>query len=63
LCVFKTKVRSLLLEAHNQADHWVKTDTLARLQELCYWFNQSEDVKKYIADYLKCAHHESATRL
>jgi len=63
LCVFKTKVRSLLLEAHDQADHWVKTDTLARLQELCYWFNQSEDVKKYIADYLKCAHHESATRL
>ncbi len=61
-CVLKTKIRSLLLEAHDQADHWVKTDTLAKLQELCYWFNQSEDVEKYIADCLKCAHHESATR-
>ncbi len=62
-CVLEVKVRSLLLKAHDQADHWVKTDTLARLWELCYWLNQSEDVEKYIADCLKCACHESATRL
>lgn len=62
-CVLKIKVHSLLLEAHDQADYWVKTDTLTRLWELCYWLNQSEDVEKYIADYLKCARHESATRL
>ncbi len=37
--VLETKVRLLLLEAYDQADHWVKTDTLARLRELCYWFN------------------------
>ncbi len=62
-CVFKIKVHSLLLKAYDQADHWIKTDTLARLWKLCYWLNQSEDVEKYIADCLKCAHHEFATRL
>ena len=30
---------------------------------MCYWFNQFENVEKYIADCLKYAHHESATRL
>jgi hypothetical protein len=61
-CIPEAKIRSVLLEAHDQAGHWAKTGTLARLRGLCYWPNQSEDVEKYIAGCLECARHGPATR-
>jgi len=61
-CIPEAKIRSVLLEAHDQAGHWAETGTLARLRGLCYWPNQSEDVEKYIAGCLECARHGPATR-
>ncbi len=61
-CILKSKILMILREAHDDNDHWAKIETLVRLKDLCYWLNQSQNVEKYIADCLKCAHHESATR-
>ncbi len=61
-CIPEAKVRSVLLEAHDQAGYWAKAGIMVRLWGLCHWPNQSEDVERYIAGCLECARHEAATR-
>jgi len=61
-CVPEKKVLQVLIEAHDQGGHWAKTGTMAKLRGRCYWPDQSQDVERYIAGCLDCAHHGPATR-
>jgi hypothetical protein len=61
-CIPEAKVRTILAQVHDNGGHWGKAGTLAKLKDLAYWPNQSEDVAKYIAGCMECARHGPATR-
>ena len=49
-------------DVHNQAGHWGKAGTLAKLRGYAYWPDQSQGVERYIAGCLDCARHGPAMR-
>ena len=53
---------SALIEVHDNEGHWAKTGILVKLRGLAYWPQQTKDVKRYIAECIKCARHGPATR-
>ena len=61
-CIPEAKILAVLREAHDDAGHWGKAGTLARLRGLCYWPGQSQDVDRYISGCIECARHGPATR-
>lgn len=61
-CISETKIRRILINVHDKDEYWRKENILIKLRKLVYWFNQSENVIKYIADCVKCVRHESAFR-
>jgi hypothetical protein len=61
-CISKKKILNVLREAHDNSDHWVKADIIAKIHDTCYWSEMILDVKRYIIECLKCAKHESARR-
>ena len=61
-CVPESRVLSVLRMVHDQAGHWGKAGTLAKLRGYAYWPDQSQDVERYIAGCLECARHGPAMR-
>lgn len=61
-CIPETKILSVLRLVHDQAGHWGKQGTLAKLRGFAYWPAQSTDVKNYIRGCLQCARHGPATK-
>ena len=61
-CIPESKVLSVLQMVHDQAGHWAKAGTMAKLRGYAYWPQQSLDVERYIAGCLECARHGPATR-
>ncbi len=61
-CILEKKVLNVLRETHDNSDHWVKTDIIAKVHDTCYWSDMIFDVERYIAECLKCARHEFARR-
>ena len=60
--IFETKVFIVLKNAHDDADHWARTDTTVKLTETCYWSDMIQNVKRYIIECMKCVKHDLATR-
>jgi hypothetical protein len=54
-CIPESKILSVLQMVHDQAGHWAKAGTLAKLRGFAYWPQQSQDVERYIAGCLDCA--------
>ena len=61
-CISKRKILNVLKKIHDNANHWVKTDTIIKIRKTCYWFDQSQNVERYIIDCIKCTRHESITK-
>lgn len=61
-CIPESRVLSVLRLVHDQAGHWGKAGTLAKLRGYAYWPDQSQDVERYLAGCLECAKHGPATR-
>ena len=61
-CIFETKIRDVLVDVHDNNDHWAKTNILTRLRNKCYWSDQAQNVKRYIAECIDCAKHDPITR-
>ena len=61
-CIFEIKIRDILVDVHDNSDHWAKIDIMIRLRDKCYWSDQTQNVKRYIIECIDCARHDSATR-
>lgn len=55
------KVLSVLRSVHDEAGHWAKQGTLAKLQGFADSPSQSTDVEQYILGCFECARHDPAT--
>jgi hypothetical protein len=61
-CISKKKILNILHETHDNFDHWIKTNIIAKVHDTCYWSEMTLDVERYIVECLKCARHESTRR-
>ena len=61
-CIPESLVLSILRATHDDAGHWAKAGTMAKLREFVYWPDQTQDVERYIAGCMACARHGPATR-
>lgn len=56
-CIPESKVLYVLRMVHDQAGHWGKAGTLAKLRGYAYWPDQAQDVERYLAGCMECAKH------
>lgn len=61
-CIPEDRVLGVLRKVHDEAGHWGKAGTLAKLHGIAYWPFQSADVSSYIKGCIQCARHGPATR-
>ena len=61
-CIPESLVISIFRAAHDDAGHWAKAGTMAKLRGFVYWPDQTQDVERYIAGCLACARHGPATK-
>ena len=62
-CISEIKVKSIFYNVHDQDDHWEKNEIITKFRNIVYWLNQTENVIRYIAEYMKCVRHESVIRI
>lgn len=61
-CIPEARILTVLCLVHDEAGHWGKQYTLAKLRGFAYWPAQSTDVENYICGCLQCARHGPATK-
>ena len=57
-CISKFLMITILKLVHDNTECWIKTKMMIKFRNYIYWFQQSENIEKYIERYLNCAKYK-----